>query len=78
MVLVYYSKLEGVYTMDALLHFEDTAKFKKSDYVPTIQDLEEWFNDSGCPCSGECECWIEHDGICENGFQSWFLVMGLI
>ena len=47
-------------------------------HVPTMEDLESWFNDSGCPCVGPCECWIEHDGTCPNGYQSQFLAMGLI
>ena len=63
---------------NTMLHFQDTEQYQRSDYEPSIKDLESWFMDSGCPCSGTCECWIEHDGICENGFRSWFLVLGLI
>ena len=61
---------------DSMLHFQDQEE--EYSYTPTMEDLESWFNDSGCPCSGPCECWIEHDGICENGYQSQFLAMGLI
>jgi len=48
------------------------------NYTPSMDELESWFNDSGCPCTGPCECWVEHDGTCPNGYPSQFKSMGLI
>jgi len=43
---------------------------------PSMEILEEWFGDSGCDATDGC--WVEHDGICEHGYPSWFLELGLI
>ncbi len=43
---------------------------------PTIDELEEWLNDGGCFTPDGC--WVEPDGICEHGEESWLLIMGLI
>jgi len=48
------------------------------NHTPSMDELESWFNDSGCPCTGPCECWVEHDGTCPNGYPSQFKSMGLI
>ena len=43
---------------------------------PDEETLMEWMNDGGCEATDGC--WVEPDGICEHGKQSWLLVMGLI
>jgi hypothetical protein len=40
--------------------------------------LQEWLFDSGCEAACPEGCWVEHDGYCEHGYASWFLVLGLI
>ena len=44
--------------------------------TPSIKQLEEWASDCGCEATDGC--WVEPDGECEHGCQSWLLVMGLI
>jgi len=34
--------------------------------------------DSVCPCTGECECDVEPDGVCPNGWPSILIAAGLI
>ena len=43
---------------------------------PSMEQLKDWMMDSGCEATDGC--WVEHDGTCPHGYQSWFLVMGLI
>lgn len=43
---------------------------------PTLEELQEWFYDVGCEATDGC--WVEHDGICEHGYPSWFLYLGVI
>lgn len=44
--------------------------------TPEMEDLMEWMDEAGCFATDGC--WVEHDGTCEHGCQSWFLVLGLI
>lgn len=46
------------------------------DEQPSTEQLEEWLNDSGCEATDGC--WVEPDGICEHGKQSWLRVLGMI
>jgi len=58
--------------------------------APDLETLLEWMMDDGgceatdtCTCAAlrgmcRCGCWVEPDGICPHGCQSWFLVLGLI
>jgi hypothetical protein len=43
---------------------------------PTMQELEEWDRDGGC--FTPCGCWVEPDGTCEHGQESWLLKLGWI
>lgn len=45
--------------------------------APDLETLIEWMVDDG-GCESTDGCWVEPDGICPHGCQSWFLVMGLI
>lgn len=43
---------------------------------PSIKRLEEWMSDCGCEAIDGC--WVEPDGVCPHGFDSWLLAMGMI
>jgi len=43
---------------------------------PTVEELEEWMAEGGCEATDGC--WVEPDGTCEHGCQSWLLVLGVI
>lgn len=47
-------------------------------FRPDLEQLEIWEETGGCECSGPCQCWIEPDGTCPNGYPSWLVVLGLI
>ena len=43
---------------------------------PTFEELEEWMMDGVCEATDGCR--VEIDGVCQHGYPSWFLQMGLI
>jgi hypothetical protein len=43
---------------------------------PSVKTLERWANEGGCKATDGC--WVEEDGTCPHGKQSWLLVMGMI
>lgn len=43
---------------------------------PSIEQLIEWEEDGGCETPDGC--WVEPDGRCEHGFDSWLLIQGMI
>jgi len=43
---------------------------------PSIKTMERWDNDGGCKTP--CGCWVEPDGNCEHGNDSWIRIMGFI
>ncbi len=44
---------------------------------PSIEDLIRWEReDSGCEATDGC--WVEPDGRCQHGHDSWLIVLGLI
>jgi hypothetical protein len=44
---------------------------------PDLDTLIEWLiEDAGCEATDGC--WVEPDGTCPHGHQSWLLVLGLI
>ena len=43
---------------------------------PTIEQLEEWEYEGGCEATDGC--WVEPDGICEHGCNSWLIELGMI
>lgn len=44
---------------------------------PDTDTLVAWFiEDLGCEATDGC--WVEFDGTCPHGSESWFLVLGLI
>lgn len=46
------------------------------DNKPSIEQLEEWQEEGGCEAIDGC--WVEPDGTCEHGKESWLLVLGYI
>ena len=51
-------------------------KPRRKRRTPSIATLERWMNDGGCQTTDGC--WVEPDGRCEHGCESWLLVMGMI
>ena len=49
---------------------------EKINFTPDIETLEDWASDGGCEATDGC--WVEMDGICEHGEESWMLKMNLI
>jgi len=45
---------------------------------PTMQDIRNWMDEGGCEAVCDEGCWVEHDGYCPHGNESWFLKLGLI
>ena len=43
---------------------------------PDIETLEDWLSEGGCEATDGC--WVEPDGTCPHGKNSWLLEMGLI
>ena len=43
---------------------------------PDLEMLERWTFDGVCEATDGCE--IEPDGVCEHGYPSWLLYVGLI
>jgi hypothetical protein len=43
---------------------------------PDLETLIAWEEEGGCEATDGC--WVEGDGICPHGCQSWLLVLGLI
>ena len=43
---------------------------------PTIEQLIEWHKRGGCEATDGC--WVEPDGECEHGCNSWLIEMGMI
>ena len=43
---------------------------------PTIEQLIEWEQEGGCEATDGC--WVEPDGTCEHGCNSWLIEMCLI
>lgn len=44
--------------------------------APDVDQLQGWMDEGGCEATDGC--WVEPDGICEHGKQSWLLVLGMI
>jgi hypothetical protein len=49
---------------------------KRSNWGPSLATLERWLNEGGAEATDGC--WVEPDGTCEHGCESWLLVKGLI
>ena len=45
--------------------------------TPSMGELEQWMSDDG-GCEATDGCWVEPDGTCEHGCQSWLLELGAI
>jgi hypothetical protein len=43
---------------------------------PDLETLMAWEAEGGCEATDGC--WVEVDGVCPHGCQSWFLELGLI
>jgi hypothetical protein len=54
----------------------DGLRHKVTSARPSLQQLEEWLSESGAEASDGC--WVEPDGICPHGHQSWLRLVGMI
>lgn len=43
---------------------------------PTTEQLEYWLSATGCEATDGC--WVEHDGVCQHGYPSWYIQFGII
>jgi len=43
---------------------------------PDLETLMAWEEEGGCEATDGC--WVESDGVCSHGHQSWLLELGLI
>jgi hypothetical protein len=43
---------------------------------PSLAEVEEWLSEGGAEATDGC--WVEPDGVCPHGHQSWLRLMGLI
>jgi hypothetical protein len=44
--------------------------------IPSHQKLEEWRGEGRCRATDSC--WVEPDGICKHGHESWLVVLALV
>lgn len=44
--------------------------------APSLDTLMRWEAEDGCEATDGC--WVEPDGVCPHGHESWLLVLGLI
>jgi hypothetical protein len=44
--------------------------------APDIETLREWLEECGCEATDGC--WVEPDGVCEHGCNSWLVELGMI
>ncbi len=49
---------------------------RKTRKSPSLRTLMAWEEEGGCEATDGC--WVEPDGTCEHGAESWLLVMGMI
>ena len=48
-----------------------------TDPAPDIEQMIVWYEEEG-GCEATDGCWVEPDGTCQHGCQSWLLKLGLI
>ena len=74
-----YTKERGVRALKAGITLNQyKAKYPDAIKVhtPSMATLEEWDSEGGCEAIDGC--WVEPDGSCEHGFDSWLLALGCI
>lgn len=54
----------------------ETAKRPRARKGPSLATMERWLDEGGARATDGC--WVEPDGVCEHGCESWLLVKGLI
>ncbi len=53
-----------------------TEKELLQETQPSLEQLMEWEMEGGCEATDGC--WVEADGTCPHGFNSWLLELGYI
>lgn len=54
----------------------DFPGYKGDLTPPPLEQLMQWESEGGCESTDGC--WVEPDGICEHGCQSWLLELRMI
>lgn len=52
--------------------------FGRMDAEEIEELLHEWHDEGGCEATCEHGCWVEPDGACEHGAESWLRALGWI
>ena len=79
MTTTVYTLSRGIKTLKAgitLSQYRDKFPDAIEVHKPSLAELEEW--NSECGCEAIDGCWVEPDGICEHGYNSWLLEFGYI
>ena len=63
----------GAYTREPRA---DGLRHEATGDRPSIEQLEEWLSEGGAEATDGC--WVEPDGVCQHGHQSWLLRLGMI
>lgn len=77
--LTVYSKARGIRTLKqgiTLNQYREKHPDAIKVHKPRPGTLEDWHSDGGCEAIDGC--WVEPDGTCEHGFDSWLLALGWI
>ena len=77
--LTVYTKERGVRTLkDGVTLDMYRSKYPSAIRVrkPSIKTLEKWDYDGGCKSIDGC--WVEPDGVCSHGYNSWLIELNYI
>ena len=77
--LTIYSKERGVRTLKegiTLERYQEKYPLAIKVKRPSVKILEQWNNDGGCEAIDGC--WVEPDGTCSHGYNSWLIELGYI
>lgn len=74
------TQLEEFDDDERFVHWKVRVECRDGERVVEITEAEvhDAMFDSTVRCCGECECSVEPDGVCHNGWPSILLAMGVI
>jgi hypothetical protein len=68
--------LSTVETLKAIEHREAPQAKEAKPKRPSLATLERWANEGRCKTPDGC--WVEPDGSCQHGQDSWLIVLGYV
>lgn len=74
-----YSKERGIRVLKpgvTLEQYKEKCPSAIKVSVPSAKTLEKWDSEGGCKAIDGC--WVEPDGVCPHGYNSWLLELGYI